>query len=378
MKQISLFLTPRSASYMLERNGDVIINPIEATVDMSRNAIWYLDIKFFKSDLLGMDITNECVFRTDLNYIQNQLFRCLYWEIDRLTDTIHCYASHVFFDSQKEVITYDKRAVTKTWAKAIEEVNKMVTQSGAVCPYRVYGQSKDDSVTETENAYWIKYNLIQTLWGSEDNTMVNRWNACELNHYTSMLDNYNCYFGDGSYYPDNLKPQTIRLTVERRVLEYLRKESMEKVVTGIVPQAYNGRKLPNSEIVKSSKWNEYQIHRIDFKSYDKIKFKDDVSGSEVDGKVYNTLAQLQNALREAARTDLKRLDKPEVKYTLKLADISRYDDVNVTELKLIKLNDLIQIHDAKNEKNLIQLWIEKMKYDLINEQVTEIEYLLKE
>ena len=90
------------------------------------------------------------------------------------------------------------------------------------------------------------------------------------------------------------------------------------------------------------------------------------------------MAQLQNALREAARTDLKLLDKPEVKYTLKLADISRYDDVNVTELKLIKLNDLIQIHDAKNEKNLIQLWIEKMKYDLINEQVTEVEYLLKE
>ena len=71
---IHLFFSNKKTTYeqMLNRNGDVIIkHAISANAVFERNTTWYIEIEFPKSELLGMEITDESVFKVDFNFEKN-------------------------------------------------------------------------------------------------------------------------------------------------------------------------------------------------------------------------------------------------------------------------------------------------------------------
>ena len=417
---------------MKERNGDVILKHcVSAKAVFERNSVWYVEIEFPKSDLMGMEISDESVFKVDINFEEPQLYRIVYPKYNKQSDTYTCYATHVFFDSQKEAFVFDDRTMSGTWQDAINTANDIITKSKPNYPYKIYGHGKyanyanvnaedekivyfrnvqnsgycldvpnasedaslqlqthqrnrtsaqtfmlkkvgsdrygdiygilslcscrwikldsgkvalgslsespsDNSekwwfinngssyaiapygniyygiypsstsigngnsvivadrgaaevgnackwmiedVDSTQTAYWVRYNLIQCLFGTEENSMMNRWPECEDNRFVAMFNNYDCYFGNSDYYASYLKPNDFFIS-NKEMSEYTKKKSMENVVTGIIPKAYNGRLLPNNEIVKASNWDADEIHRIDVKEYSDIKLIADDSGAK--------------------------------------------------------------------------------------------------
>ena len=527
----------------INTNGDVILkNVVKAEVHMERNATWYVEIEFAKSDLdntipVGMIPTGydmhpngtvilpEAIVICTLPKQGEQMFRIVHYTENVLAGTITIYATHVFFDAQKEVITYDKRAVLKDWGTAVGVLNTIVSESDTKHPYKVFGESsaggeyaegytltegqivyirsakntnyvlavtndsaksnvvvqkltRDDkqkwtvtkssqgfysfvnvysgyalcadlfvenaNVTQnnlnTENeffqfiamgnitngyviysnsqwnggnwvltvykdspaqnrtvrvnrlnqlvnakkgqlwkfsdadtistAYWQKYNLIQCMFGTEDNTLCNRWTDCDTEYFTAMFDNYHCYFGDAESYPENLQQRKYYFNTDNKVEEYIRKNSVENVVTGIVPQSYNGHMLPNNEIVKYSGFYDgyYNIHRIVFREYSDIKLYEDVAGQdEIDGSVYRTLTQLQNALRVRANLELQaqNISNNEITTTIKVSQLVN-DMTKEDDLKQIKLNDILVINREEYK-------IKSMVFDLITEKASSFD-----
>lgn len=518
---ISLFcqyqkLTPE---YMIEHNGNVIIkHPVEAYVKMARNEIWYLTITFPKSDLLGFEINDESVFKLDLNYAKNQLFRTINKKYNEDDDTYTVYANHIFFDAQKEVFVFDNKVVNSTWDSAVNRINSLINTSGSEHPYKVYGQNKyfgsisavpEDGATiilknyaaqnfaldvrsssedadiwmqmytinrtpaqsyilkkvgtyqgndvygilcvcssrwlalttsgkvvtgslgmnpqenekwifirngkayeiaplsnmnyriypqktpiqnyiyvncyETgpladkstaiwciENsdavttAYWERYNIIQCIFGTEDNSLMNRWKECEKDRYTAMFDNYNCYFGSDKWYPDNLQPVDIQVS-SKRLTNYTKEVSMEKVVTGMIPKAFNGRLLPNNEIVKSDMWDRYFLHRIEVKEYSDIKLiEDDTQATKADVGTFKNAQNMYAFMRMMAEKDLKYNEKmqyPTTETTCKVEDL--FGDDNIYSER-IKLNDVI--HAGTKEI----FYINELTYDLITQKATDM------
>ena len=139
---IHLFLSKKNTTYqqMIERNGNIVLkNCKSAKATFERNSIWYVEIEFPKSELLGMKISEESVFKVDLNFETAQLFRIVYFKENRISDTYVCYATHIFFDSQKEIFVFDDRTVNSTWDGAIKTANDIIEKSKSKYPYHVYG-----------------------------------------------------------------------------------------------------------------------------------------------------------------------------------------------------------------------------------------------
>lgn len=361
---------------VLKYHGDYVINkPISATFKPTRNGIWYLELEVTKESVGGKEIPEESLIKVDLNYASNQLFGILYVQENKKKGTYKIYANHVFFDCQKEVIVFDNRTIKGTWEGAISTLNeKLIQRSGSNYPYKVYGNSVDGS--ETRTAYWERKNIIDCMFGTEDNSMVNRWTECDANSYTAMLDNYDCYFGDGNQYAEHLKPNTYRFNMDKIAIENSLKVSVENIVTGIVPKAYNGRLLPNSEIVKLEDYDTRRIHRIEFIEYSDLKFVDDVSDESEKSSAYQTLDALYSALRAHAKRDLRskkyRYSKKE--RDIKIADLFGYDEGNYENTKKIKLNDVIELYDPI-DGSLVTFKLQELEYDLITENVKSIKIL---
>ena len=87
---IHLFFSRKKTTYaqMKERNGDVILKHcISAKAVFERNSVWYVEIEFPKSDLMGMEISDESVFKVDINFEEPQLYRIVYPKYNKQSDT---------------------------------------------------------------------------------------------------------------------------------------------------------------------------------------------------------------------------------------------------------------------------------------------------
>ena len=74
---IHLFLSKKNTTYqqMIERNGNIVLkNCKSAKATFERNSIWYVEIEFPKSELLGMKISEESQKRSD-SIIQSWYFQ---------------------------------------------------------------------------------------------------------------------------------------------------------------------------------------------------------------------------------------------------------------------------------------------------------------
>lgn len=525
---IHLFFSRKKTTYaqMKERNGDVILKHcVSAKAVFERNSIWCVEIEFPKSDLMGMEISDESVFKVDINFEEPQLYRIAYPKYNKQKYTYTCYATHVFFDSQKEVFVFDDRTMSGTWQDAINTANDIITNSRSNYPYKIYGHGKyanyanvnaenekivyfrnvqnsgycldvpnasedaslqlqtyqrnrtsaqtfmlkkvgsdkygdiygilslcscrwlkldsgkvvlgslsespsDNSekwwfinngssyeiapygniyygiypsstnigngnkvvvadrgtaevgnackwmiedVDSTQTAYWVRYNLIQCLFGTEENSMMNRWPECEDNRFVAMFDNYDCYFGNPDNYPSKLKPNNFFIS-NKEMSEYTKKKSMENVVTGIIPKAYNGRLLPNNEIVKASNWDTDEIHRIDVKEYSDIKLMaDDSQAKKTTLGVFTNEANFRNYLRIQAKKSLeKELQEPKTETSIKFEELF---SSNVPDAQMLKLNDSIYVETEFGKRE--RFYLNKLTYNLITERPEDLDLVLE-
>ena len=203
--------------------------------------------------------------------------------------------------------------------------------------------------------------------------MMNRWPECENNRYVAMFNNYDCYFGNPDYYPSKLKPNNFFIS-NKEMSEYTKKKSMENVVTGIIPKAYNGRLLPNNEIVKASNWDTDEIHRIDVKEYSDIKLMaDDSQAKKTTLGVFTNEVNLRNYLRIQAKKSLeKELQEPNTETSVKFEELFPY---NVPNAQALKINDSIFVETDFGKRE--RFYLNKLTYNLITERPEDLDLALE-
>ena len=188
-----------------------------------------------------------------------------------------------------------------------------------------------------------------------------------------MLNNYDCYFGNPTSYSDELKPKEYFIS-NRELSEYTKKKTYENVVTGIIPKAYNGRILPNNEIVKSTKWDLGEIHRIEVKEYSDIILQADNSDSKKTTLgVFTNEANLQAYMRIQAHKTLEtELQEPSTETSVTFEELFTSNTPNANRLKL---NDIIYVETEMGERN--KFYINKLTYNLVTELPEDMDLVLE-
>lgn len=166
---------------MINRNGDIIIHRlISGEIVEKRNDIWYMKAEFLESELLGQELTTESVVKCDAGPIKNQLFRIVYHKLKPKKHTIEIYATHIFYDAQKEVWVKDDRTVNSDWSGAISTANDIIKNSGASHPYQVYGSPwyTDYKIVEPEDGMLVKVHNLAALNNNYDRVVdIKSWNT---------------------------------------------------------------------------------------------------------------------------------------------------------------------------------------------------------
>ena len=233
-------------------------------------------------------------------------------------------------------------------------VGSAVSGWGIVEPYAF---NKDESESKT--------NLIEALFGTQDYSMVKAFEEVETDHVTALFDNLTCYFGSLLVDADYIEPKTYKIKSTKEKIDLVEKTTIENVLTGIMPVGYNDRRLPNQAIVKSDMWDEYRIHRVEEIEYPEVVLlSDNPSADYFKDDVYDTIDQVYAALTQKAKDDLNKASR---KYpTREVSFKSDYIFADETIAKNIKLNDVLYIGDDT------KFVFESMKYDAINERVTDV------
>lgn len=550
---ISLFLSKRGTTYeqMLSQNGDIILEHcISASVKMERNAIWYLTIEVPESELMGYSVTDESVFKVDLNFIKGQLFRMIYPKYNKSKHTYTFYASHIFFDAQYECMwtrepawqayptNPDKDGIPHSWNEAIDRLNDLISNyTGAgktpLPPYKIIGRDPApeflNEIPEDERPVYIRWkkdpgfgidiynratasgtpihlfehnrsiaqrfylikrangfysivyyfgsmmvqlygvpdssgladgnricinhpptenygnndlwqldwfeekqgfrispkrdtkfcwdnnnglsqnrnnvdirswlgldspsadnkiwtftyadlyqhikwdnkNIIDCMFGTDDNSMSKAFPQVTEYHITAMLDNYTCYFGDAKLYPQDLMPRQIYLT-DKEFTDFKETRTMKNVLTGIIPEGSGNEKISWSDttnhagrLVKGSYWDKYEVNRINKVTYDDIALNTEDPNSN---EAFTNRSAYDAALKNRALMDLrkKKYCEPDVQTETRIVDLFRDSNPTVGQAKLN--DELIYISDdgARRQK----FYFESLTYDLLLERIT--------
>lgn len=550
---ISLFLSKRGTTYeqMLSQNGDIILEHcISASVKMERNAIWYLTIEVPESELMGYSVTDESVFKVDLNFIKGQLFRMIYPKYNKAKRIYTFYASHIFFDAQYECMwtrepawqayptNPDKDGVPHGWNEAIDRLNDLIsnyTGDGKLTlpPYKIIGRDPApeflNEIPEDERLVYIRWkkdpgfgidiynratasgipihlfehnrsiaqrfylikrssgfysivyyfgnttvqlygvpdssgladgnricinhpstenygnndlwqldwfeekqgfrispkrdtkfcwdnnnglsqnrnnvdirswlgldspsadnkiwtftyadlyqhikwdnkNVIDCMFGTDDNSMSKAFPQVTEYHITAMLDNYTCYFGDAKLYPQDLMPRQIYLT-DKELTDFKETRTMKNVLTGIIPEGSGNEKLSWSDktkhagrLVKGSYWDKYEVNRINKVTYNDIALNTEDPNSN---EAFTNRSAYDAALKNRALMDLhkKKYCEPDVQTETRIVDLFRDSNPTVGQAKLN--DELIYISDdgARRQK----FYFKSLTYDLLLERIT--------
>ena len=242
--------------------------------------------------------------------------------------------------------------------------------------YLASKENKSWSFTYCDRYQFLKWegkNLIECIFGSDDNAMCNAYPMVDETHTTAMLDNYNCFFGKMSEYPTFLQPRQIYLT-DKEFTEFTETRSMENVLTGIIPKGSGGTIVDNdntaqgahyTRITKGPYWDDYEIKRINEITYDDISLNTDNPNSS---EAFTSKSAYDAALRNAALMDLKKKKfyKPDVTVAARIIDLFRDSNPTVGN---VKLNDeLIYISDDGTRR--MKFYFDSLTYDVLMDRVT--------
>lgn len=212
-------------------------------------------------------------------------------------------------------------------------------------------------------------NIIESLFGSSDNSMLKKFNKMiNRNHTTAMLNNYSCYFGDMNKYPSYLLPKEIMLS-DRQVLQKIVTESTEDRIDAIIPTGMNNKRPPDTDersLIKSSNYDKNSVHHVAYITYDDLGLTDDGGSIETENALWEALAGRARVDLESNNTSTNKIET-----TFNIIDIVKN---NLSVLSNIKLNDTLHYY---NNGTLETYYIEEYTYDIVTNSITDIQLIKK-
>ncbi len=330
-----------------QKNGDITLTPLSCYFEMGLDGISQIELTHEYDDLGRWEyLVNDNVIAAPTPYSDKQLFRI--YKREKSDDEVTVYARHIFYDNLGSYLI-DVRPTNKNGQQALD-----IIFSGTKF-------TAHSDITTVNTSYYVRKNIVEAIAGDDENSFINRWGGERL------YDNYDVYImrqigsnkGVRAEFGHNLE------AIEESVDD-------ENVVTRIIPVAYNGYTLEDSEPwVDSPKIGDYAEVKGAVIEFSEIKLQEDCSEGETG---YANLTELRAALVKACKDEYaKGIDEPTVNYTVNMVELA-----NTVEYKDYKQLEKVEVGDTiycrhKVIKIEVKARCIRIKWNCITKENEEVE-----
>lgn len=334
------------------RNGDMILEPVSCVLEAGLDLTFLIELEH-KYDSIGrwkyLKKENIISVPAPRPWKRDQLFRI--YDYKKGKNSIKVYARHVYFDARHKTLI-DVRPTEKTAQEALNIIFKGTQFTGVT------------DLNTTSTSYYVRKKITAAIAGEDENSFINRWGG------EVLPDNYTIYINQ-KIGEDN----GVRAEFGLNLDEVEEDVDCDNVTTRIIPVGADEIMLEGDEPwIDSKNINAYANVKEDVFEYSDIKvISSDSSSTEEEG--YKTLAEAQQALKEAAQNefDVNKVDEPSVNYTVKMLDLA-----NTTQYKKYKMLETIGLGDTvtcrhKDINIDVKARCIKLKFDCITKKIKELE-----
>ncbi len=329
-------------------NNGVALMPYSCLLSMEINGSWTVQIENGLDDRF-QNIVENSILKVPTPY-REQLFRIT--QIEKNDTGVSAIALPVFLDAKNEVFIYGQRPTDKNGQQALDILTNGTKYKG------------HSNITKVNTAYYQMKNLIECISSDDDNSFLKRWGG-EIRY-----SDYEIYINDrlgsdnGARVEFGFNLNSIQESID-----------MSNVVTKIIPVAYNGYTLPQGETVDSPNLNKYPTPFIRVINYENIKLSSDAQEDDEENGIIvcDTIEELQNALRDAARKEFENgIDIPSITYQVDMVDLAKTQEYAMfKDLVTVNLGDTVHVKHRRlgieTEARIIAL-----EYDCISQKVTNL------
>lgn len=248
--------SPGNTNY--EMNGDCVLLPELCEAEAELGGSWILNmIHPIDEENRWKNIVKESVISAPTFMGKNQLFRVDEAEKQDYEMVVKAYP--IFFDSADEVFLMDKRPTNKNGQEALNILTEGTKYSA------------ESDIADLSTAYFVRRNLMDAIAGDSP-SFLEKWGGEPLYDNYKVIINKRAGGDHGAEvrYGKNMESVSF-------------KEDMSKVVTRIVPVAFNGRTLSTNYVDSPIIGNYAKVYTKeivfdDVKSHEDLMEEEDTTG----------------------------------------------------------------------------------------------------
>lgn len=338
------------AERSFKSNGLQVIDKyvIDPQIHEELNGIYEFTFSIPISKSSNIERENIVVVNTPLH--DNQAFRIT--QVRKEDGLYHVTCFHIFYDLIHNMIE-DINIVGSGATNALKKINE-----GCVEPHPF--SFSTDIIGKVANCRIVRYNPVQAIIGTDDNTFVNRWGG-EIER-----NNFNVFMR-GRRGTD----KGIRIEYKKNLLGYECEIDYSRITTKIMPKGAEELLLPEKYIVSDNvdKYANTKIKVIEF---------NDVKAQKEDGDFESEGLPLDEAYAELRRLaqlqfDVNHIDLPRANYKVNFIDLSKTREYkHLKQLEKVYLGDTVHVLHKKENLD-IEARVISYTYNPLNKRYIEIE-----
>lgn len=305
-----------------DKNGDITLNPTSCTYKESEKELTLEH--FLDEDGRWKYINYENVIAAEENG-KKKFYRI--YNVVRSLYSVTAYARPIFYDLIDKVLL-DVRPTNKIGQEAL---NIILADTGFT------GHS---NISNSNTAYYVRKNIVESLLGDEENSFINRWGG------EFYCENFDVYIND-RIGADN----GVRVEFGYNLNEIEEDVNIEEVVTRIIPVGYDGIMLEgNAQWVDSPLINKYTKPKMRVIEFSDIKVKE----SSDDEEGFDTIEEARAELIKQCNLLFDNgIDKPVINYKIDMINLA-----NTTAYKDFKM--LVEV----NKGDTVTCYIKHLDIDV--------------
>ena len=305
-----------------DKNGDITLDPTSCAYKDSESLV---TLEHFIDDEGRWKYINfENVIAAEENG-KKKLYRI--YNVVRELYSVTAYARPIFYDLIDKVLL-DVRPTNKIGQEAL---NIILEDTGFT------GHS---NISNSNTAYYVRKNIVESLLGDEENSFINRWGG------EFYCENFDVYIND-RIGADN----GVRVEFGYNLNEIEEDVNIEEVVTRIIPVGYDGIMLEgNAQWVDSPLINKYTKPKMRVIEFSDIKVKE----SSDDEEGFDTIEEARAELIKQCNLLFDNgIDKPVINYKIDMINLA-----NTTAYKDFKM--LVEV----NKGDTVTCYIKHLDIDV--------------
>ena len=305
-----------------DKNGDITLDPTSCTYKESEKELTLEH--FLDEDGRWKYINFENVIAAEENG-KKKFYRI--YNVVRELYSVTAYARPIFYDLIDKVLL-DVRPTNKIGQEAL---NIILADTGFT------GHS---NISNSNTAYYVRKNIVESLLGDEENSFINRWGG------EFYCENFDVYIND-RIGADN----GVRVEFGYNLNEIEEDVNIEEVVTRIIPVGYDGIMLEgNAQWVDSPLINKYTKPKMRVIEFSDIKVKE----SSDDEEGFDTIEEARAELIKQCNLLFDNgIDKPVINYKIDMINLA-----NTTAYKDFKM--LVEV----NKGDTVTCYIKHLDIDV--------------